>query len=595
MLVNNITKITFLLITLGICLWWIIPTAKAQTFSCSTVTEISAPECQALVALFNSTNGSAWRNNSGWLTTNAPCSWYGVTECASGHVTGLDLQFNNLNGTLPAELGSLTSLQNLSLSSNNLVGALPTQIGNLRNLHGLGLSFTALSGELPSSLTGLAQLQEFYFNNTNLCQPNGLINWLNNIAGSRSDIICEAPQPTPPPSINDEPIQGLFGVKNLLFNGNFEFGFYGVPNMGFEIADWSRVIDTSSKSTTSTSGKTYPNGNLENSKDRPDFPFFGSAVPNNWHWFKNDQAHGKYRIYNNEEFGLICPDDIDQNSIEGKNSLSFGMQSTDEPYARLGVYQTVEVVAGQTYLFAISGTVEYEKAQDGKWIDPHHRVMLAFDQKGGQDWQAIPQADWLMPYWSEYDFEYMRSSANDPDAAKIQDFFTTIKAKSNKLTVFISAIRELPAPREGRFTFDCVSLIPLNKVNDRDLPYVLSNFSTTDVDAVLGAAKANAPTKAITAAQVMPSAPNSNPAASPPMLPITGDTVKPTPPAANPATLNGTTASRMSVLPMEIPFSGGVPEQKNRLLMIILAVVVIVGLVGVGAWSIRRKKQNSDE
>ncbi len=563
-----IYALTFTLyVALGWSLWPA-SSANAQTFSCSTVTEIPAAECQALVALYNSTNGGSWKNNAAWLTSNTPCSWYGVKECQNGHVTHLDLQVNNLNGTLPAELGNLTSLQILSLSTNNLVGSLPTELGNLRNLRGLGLANTQLSGALPNSLTNLTHLQEFYFNNSNLCQPDNaaFTAWLNNIGGSRTGISCR-PQPTPRPPIiaEDEPIIGLYGVKNILYNGNFEFGFYGLPNLGFDVADWSGNEDTTIVG-------------LDEQMFRPDYTFFGSAVPSNWNWFKNDRAHGKYRIYNNEEFGLICPDDLNQNSTDGKNSLSLHIQSTDEPNARLGIYQTVKVTPGQAYLFVISGTIE---SQEGEFPNSTQGVMLAFDQAGGQNWQAIPESDWIMPLWKNYRLEYIRSGPNDPDIAEIQDYMTTLRAKSDKLTVFISVMRQLPDWKEVRYTFDCASLIPLNKINDKaDVVKTLSDFSTTGVDDALGSPPANLAPEIITAAQPANGAAVSPPAA----LPISGkDKQVATELKAKPV-----------AKPIEIPSSGGVPTQKNRGLIIALAVVVIIGLVGVGVWNMRRKKQNED-
>ena len=64
-------------------------------FSCSSVTELPQVECEALVTLYSSTDGDNWTNHSGWLTTNAPCSWFGVT-CNTGHVTRLELRSNLL-------------------------------------------------------------------------------------------------------------------------------------------------------------------------------------------------------------------------------------------------------------------------------------------------------------------------------------------------------------------------------------------------------------------------------------------------------------------------------------------------------------------
>ena len=49
------------------------------TFDCGTVTEIPQAECQALVALYDSTGGAGWLHRDGWLVSNTPCSWYGVT------------------------------------------------------------------------------------------------------------------------------------------------------------------------------------------------------------------------------------------------------------------------------------------------------------------------------------------------------------------------------------------------------------------------------------------------------------------------------------------------------------------------------------
>lgn len=46
---------------------------------CDTVTEISTAECEALVALYDSTGGDNWTNNDNWLYTDTPCSWNGVT------------------------------------------------------------------------------------------------------------------------------------------------------------------------------------------------------------------------------------------------------------------------------------------------------------------------------------------------------------------------------------------------------------------------------------------------------------------------------------------------------------------------------------
>ena len=107
------------------------PLAAAEVeFDCASVTEIPQVECEALVALYNSTNGPAWTYSTNWLVTTTPSNWYGVSV-GGLHVTGLDLYHNQLSGAIPAELGNLTNLQDLHLSYNQLNESIPPELGNL--------------------------------------------------------------------------------------------------------------------------------------------------------------------------------------------------------------------------------------------------------------------------------------------------------------------------------------------------------------------------------------------------------------------------------------------------------------------------------
>ena len=62
-------------------------------------------EREALVALYNATDGPNWTNSDNWLTDAALGEWFGVTT-ASGRVVELTLANNGLDGTLPPELGN---------------------------------------------------------------------------------------------------------------------------------------------------------------------------------------------------------------------------------------------------------------------------------------------------------------------------------------------------------------------------------------------------------------------------------------------------------------------------------------------------------
>ena len=81
----------------------------------------------ALVALYNSTNGQGWGNNEGWLTDKPVSEWFGVTA-DSGRVTRLSLGYNQLSGSIPREIGNLTKLTWLYLDNNQLTGGLPKSI-----------------------------------------------------------------------------------------------------------------------------------------------------------------------------------------------------------------------------------------------------------------------------------------------------------------------------------------------------------------------------------------------------------------------------------------------------------------------------------
>jgi hypothetical protein len=188
-------------------------------FDCSTATDVPQIECEALVAFYNSTNGDQWDSSGNWLFDTCIDCWMGV-GVEDGHVTSLfirewDLsglippELNNLSylkylylgyglvGSIPPELGTLSNLIEISLSYNQLSGAIPPELGNLHNLRTLWLEDNNLSGPLPESLgnlsnlisldiwgnnqlTGsiplsfvnLTKLWEFYFYETQLCEPS---------------------------------------------------------------------------------------------------------------------------------------------------------------------------------------------------------------------------------------------------------------------------------------------------------------------------------------------------------------------------------------------------------------------------------------
>ncbi len=135
----------------------------------------------ALTALYNATNGDNWKRNRNWLSDTHISEWYGVTTDADGRVVRLNLYNNNLSGTIPPELGSLSNLLSFSLSHNQL------------------------TGEFPQELTQLTNLTLLYFyNNAGLCAPADIAfqTWLQSITNVSGDT-CEEDTPhTPTPPLS---------------------------------------------------------------------------------------------------------------------------------------------------------------------------------------------------------------------------------------------------------------------------------------------------------------------------------------------------------------------------------------------------------
>jgi Leucine-rich repeat (LRR) protein len=65
------------------------------------------PGYDALVGLYNSTDGNNWYNNTNWLSDQPITTWFGITINPNG-LMSLSLSSNNLVGTLPLEFGDLS-------------------------------------------------------------------------------------------------------------------------------------------------------------------------------------------------------------------------------------------------------------------------------------------------------------------------------------------------------------------------------------------------------------------------------------------------------------------------------------------------------
>lgn len=181
-----------------------------------------AADREALIDLYNSTNGDNWKDNTNWCSDKPLSEWYGVETDRRGRVSGLRLVYNNLEGRLPQNIGNLKYLRTLVMNTNQLSGAIPEslysidglsninlsqneiegklsqKIGNLKNLFILNLSDNKLLGKIPESLFSIEFLINLYLDRNNfngeIPKSIGQLKYLSILSLSHNNISGEIPE-----------------------------------------------------------------------------------------------------------------------------------------------------------------------------------------------------------------------------------------------------------------------------------------------------------------------------------------------------------------------------------------------------------------
>ena len=95
-----------------------------------------------------SLNYKGWKDSSNWMSSKSICDWFGV-QCSKGRVTQVELKENNLKGTWPDSIGTLSKLESLVFD-----GTRPTSYA--------GCSDTDFGySDFPSSFWSLSELTTF--------------------------------------------------------------------------------------------------------------------------------------------------------------------------------------------------------------------------------------------------------------------------------------------------------------------------------------------------------------------------------------------------------------------------------------------------
>ncbi|GIQ79586.1 hypothetical protein KIPB_000251 [Kipferlia bialata] len=127
---------------------------------------------QALIDLYNGTNGPSWTQANNWLSADPYCTWTGVT-CSGNNSNVRDINLNGfgLTGQLPDTIGCFPFLQFLTLANNNMSSTIPLTIGDLPNIKSINMNAAGLVGPIPDTICNLDFIQSILMGNNMLTGP----------------------------------------------------------------------------------------------------------------------------------------------------------------------------------------------------------------------------------------------------------------------------------------------------------------------------------------------------------------------------------------------------------------------------------------
>ena len=136
------------------------PTHTSTPVPTATPSGTAASDRAALIAFYNSMDGSNWKNNTNWLSDKPIGDWYGITTENGGRVIGIAINYNDLNGQIPLQFGELAALEELEL--HGIEGDNPdlSALSDLLQLRVLSLGESGISD--LSALMGLPRLTHLY-------------------------------------------------------------------------------------------------------------------------------------------------------------------------------------------------------------------------------------------------------------------------------------------------------------------------------------------------------------------------------------------------------------------------------------------------
>lgn len=77
-------------------------------------------EASLLETIYKTTNGESWTRSDNWCSDRPLSEWYGITTNSEGNVTSINLENNNLSGSLKMYLSSFAKLTDFNIDNNQL-------------------------------------------------------------------------------------------------------------------------------------------------------------------------------------------------------------------------------------------------------------------------------------------------------------------------------------------------------------------------------------------------------------------------------------------------------------------------------------------
>ncbi|KAF8388271.1 hypothetical protein HHK36_026937 [Tetracentron sinense] len=133
------------------------------------ITTSARTEAEALIKWKNTLSSSSSLNS--WSLTNLKnhCNWAGIVCNNGGSITEINIRNFTLNGTLDQfNFTSLPNLNRFDLNFNNLNGSIPSRIANLSNLTFIDLGGNYFTENIPSEIGMLSELRVLNLSENNL-------------------------------------------------------------------------------------------------------------------------------------------------------------------------------------------------------------------------------------------------------------------------------------------------------------------------------------------------------------------------------------------------------------------------------------------